>query len=34
MDWKKEWKPLTAIVAVFLPCFYLPVGNSYSANEV
>ncbi len=22
MDWKKEWKPL----AVFLACFYLPVG--------
>jgi uncharacterized membrane protein YraQ (UPF0718 family) len=27
MDWKKEWKPLAAIVTVFLGCFYLPVGN-------
>lgn len=25
-DWRKEWKPLVAIVAVFLACFYLPVG--------
>jgi uncharacterized protein len=27
MDWKKEWKPLAVIVAIFLGCFYLPVGN-------
>ena len=27
MDWKKEWKPLAAIVAVFLACFFLPVGT-------
>src|SRR3972149_2940131 len=26
MDWKAEWKPLLVIVAVFLACFYLPVG--------
>jgi uncharacterized protein len=26
MDWKKEWKKLAAIIAVFLACFYLPVG--------
>ncbi len=26
MDWKREWKILAAIVAVFLACFYLPVG--------
>jgi uncharacterized protein len=26
MDWKKEWKKLAAIAAVFLACFYLPVG--------
>ncbi len=26
MDWKDEWKKLTAIAAVFLVCFYLPVG--------
>ena len=27
MDWKKEWKPLLWIVAVFLVLFYLPVGS-------
>ncbi len=27
MNWKDEWKKLTAIVAVFLVCFYLPVGK-------
>ncbi|NQU09742.1 permease [bacterium] len=26
MTWTKEWKPLAAIVAVFLAAFYLPVG--------
>jgi uncharacterized membrane protein YraQ (UPF0718 family) len=26
MDWSREWKVLAAIVAVFLACFYLPVG--------
>ncbi|MCW5554772.1 MAG: permease [Verrucomicrobiae bacterium] len=25
-DWRIEWKPLAAIAAVFLACFYLPVG--------
>ncbi|NNE07095.1 MAG: hypothetical protein HKN20_00905 [Gemmatimonadetes bacterium] len=28
MDWKSEWKPLLAIVAVFLGCFWLPVGGT------
>jgi uncharacterized membrane protein YraQ (UPF0718 family) len=28
MHWKDEWKPLLAIVAVFLTCYWLPVGNS------
>jgi len=28
MDWKKEWKALAAIVAVFFGCFFLPVGFS------
>lgn len=28
MDWKREWKALAAIVAVFLACFYLPVGTA------
>ena len=27
MDWKIEWKPLVIIIAVFLACFYLPVGT-------
>jgi len=27
MDWKKEWKSLTLIVAIFLGFFYLPVGT-------
>ncbi|MCL6582393.1 MAG: permease [bacterium] len=26
MDWRKEWKPLVLIVALFLGFFYLPVG--------
>ena len=26
MDWKREWKKLVLIAAVFLGCFYLPVG--------
>ena len=26
MDWKSEWKPLLAIVAVFLIFFFLPIG--------
>jgi len=28
MEWKSEWKPLAWIVAVFLACFWLPVGWS------
>ncbi|UCD76885.1 MAG: permease [Phycisphaerales bacterium] len=27
MSWKTEWKKLTLIAAVFLACFYLPVGT-------
>jgi uncharacterized membrane protein YraQ (UPF0718 family) len=27
MRWKDEWKPLLVILAVFLGCFWLPVGN-------
>lgn len=27
-DWKTEWKPLAAIGAVFLACFFLPVGSA------
>ncbi len=25
MNWKSEWKPLAAIVTVFIACYYLPV---------
>ncbi|GJM43741.1 MAG: permease [Gemmatimonadota bacterium] len=28
MSWKDEWKPLLAIVAIFLACFWLPVGST------
>ena len=28
MKWKEEWKKLLAIIAVFLVCFYLPVGST------
>ena len=28
MDWKKEWKKLALIIAVFLVCFYLPVSSA------
>jgi len=28
MEWKSEWKPLAWIVAIFLACFWLPVGTS------
>jgi hypothetical protein len=34
MDWKKEWKKLAAIIAIFLGCFYLPVGWSRFDNAV
>ena len=34
MDWKKEWKPLALIVAVFLACFYLPVGIPRFDNAI
>ncbi len=26
MTWKTEWKKLTVVIAVFLACFYLPIG--------
>ncbi|MEW6220245.1 MAG: permease [Thermodesulfobacteriota bacterium] len=28
MDWKREWKPLVGIVAGFVGCYSLPMGNS------
>src|SRR5512137_768031 len=33
-DWKIEWKPLALIVALFLVCFYLPVGVPRFDNAV
>ena len=34
MNWREEWKPLAIIVAVFLACFYLPVGTQRFDNAV
>lgn len=34
MDWKQEWKKLAVIVAVFLGCFYLPIGASRFDNSI
>ncbi|MDX9835250.1 MAG: permease [Desulfobulbus sp.] len=34
MDWKIEWKPLLIIAAVFLACFYLPVGLERFDNAI
>jgi len=28
MEWKTEWRPLAWIAAVFLACFWLPVGDA------
>lgn len=33
-DWKSEWKPLLLIAALFLACFYLPVGRPRFDNAV
>lgn len=34
MNWKDEWKKLAAVVAVFLGCYYLPVGFPRFDNAV
>lgn len=34
MDWKNEWKPLLIIIAIFLFCFYLPVGIQRFDNAI
>ncbi|AQQ10177.1 putative permease [Sedimentisphaera cyanobacteriorum] len=34
MDWENEWKKLAAIIAVFLGCFYLPVGWGRFDNAI
>ena len=33
-NWRTEWKPLAAILAVFLGCFYLPIGTGRFDNAV
>ena len=34
MNWKNEWKILLLIVAVFLGCYYLPVGSARFDNAI
>jgi len=34
VDWKREWKPLAGLVAVFLVLFYLPVDNELLRGSV
>jgi uncharacterized protein len=34
MSWKKEWKKLAIIIAVFIGCFYLPVGVPRFDNAI
>ena len=34
MNWKNELRPLTLITAVFLVCFYLPVGQTRFDNAI
>jgi len=34
MNWRDEWKPLALIVAVFLGCYYLPVGTERFNNAI
>jgi len=34
MNWKREWKPLVIMAAVFVASFYLPVGNARFDNAI
>ena len=34
MDWKREWKALSWIIAGFIACYYLPIGNTRFDNGV
>jgi len=34
MNWKDEWKTLALIVAIFLGCYYLPVGTARFDNAI
>lgn len=34
MDWRKEWKPLSAAVVIFLALFYLPIESARFTNAI
>ena len=34
MEWNREWKPLAFIIAVFISCYYLPIGYERFDNAV
>jgi uncharacterized membrane protein YraQ (UPF0718 family) len=34
VDWRRDWKTLAAIVAVFVACFYLPIGTPRFDNAI
>ena len=34
MEWKREWKPLAVIIAVFVSCYYLPIGTDRFDNAL
>ncbi|MCK5472890.1 MAG: permease, partial [Planctomycetes bacterium] len=34
MSWKNQWKKMAIIAAVFLGCFYLPVGIARFDNAI
>nr|MBP7635733.1 permease [Candidatus Ozemobacteraceae bacterium] len=34
MNWKENWKTLVAMIAVFLGCYYLPIGTPRFDNAV
>ncbi len=34
MNWKNEWKNVAVVIAVFLACFYLPVGKPRFDNAI
>jgi uncharacterized protein len=34
MNWKAEWKKLAAVVAVFVGCYWLPIGTARFDNAV
>jgi hypothetical protein len=34
MNWKDEWKTLIAMIAVFLGCFFLPIGTPRFDNAI